>query len=82
MMADNKDSKKNKSIFKEIEELKASRLHPHRQMKEQAVMNALTAGNASTEARRQSIFKPVREMLEAHGDGNELRSNLEEFAKF
>jgi hypothetical protein len=39
-------------------------------------MNALTADNASTEAGRQLIFKPVREMQEAHGAGKGLRSNL------
>ena len=81
-MADNKDKekkkkKKNKSVSKEIEGLKpVDFINPH--MKEQKVINALTADNASTEASRQLIFKPVREMLEAHGAGNELRGNLED----
>jgi len=51
-------------------------------MKEQAVMNPLTPDNASTEASRQLIFKPVREMLKLTEMVMNLGAIWKIFAKF
>jgi hypothetical protein len=78
-----KKTKKNKlrSVFKEIEELE-DRLKKIRRLREQAVMNALTAENVKTEAGHRIIFNATLDMLGAYGLGNELRRNWEKFVKF
>jgi hypothetical protein len=77
-----KKTKKNKlgSIFKEIEELE-HRLKEIRRLREQAVMNALTAENVKTEVGLRIIFNATLDMLGAYGLANELRRNWEKFVK-
>jgi hypothetical protein len=80
-MNNNNKKKKNKSLFKDrqqrqqIKELEAQTIRNSQQMREQAVMNAIAAENASsTPATRRQMFDAIQKMLESHGRGHELEN--------
>ena len=78
-----KKKKKNKSFFRERAELEASAIREYQQKKEQVVMDAIAADNASsTRATQSRMFDVIQEMLESYGGGHELKKGWKKFASF